>query len=146
MRILWSSVPSTSEDDATKYNNGNMLYFNPYTGESSSAFKVTELDRNLYYAVANLSAGQVSDPIYIEDMRGGDYYAVYYVRRHTERHRADYSKDFNKLKAMAKKELENTKLRDWVSKQSREVFVHINDDWRDCDFVADWGRIRRDNN
>lgn len=140
------AVKKFSEDDATKYNNGNMLYFNPYTGESSSAFKVTELDRNLYYAVANLSAGQVSDPIYIEDMRGGDYYAVYYVRRHTERHRADYSKDFNKLKAMAKKELENTKLRDWVSKQSREVFVHINDDWRDCDFVADWGRIRRDNN
>ena len=135
------AVKKFSEDDATKYNNGNMM--NIATGNTT--FAVSDLDRNLYYAVSSLQTGQVSDPVFIEDMRGGDHYAIYYVRKHSLPHKADYSKDFDKLKNLAKKDLEDRKLREWVSKKSKEVFVHVNEDWKDCSFVSDWSKIRRDN-
>ena len=135
------AVKKFSEDDATKYNNGNMM--NIGTGENT--FAVSELDRNLYYAVSSLQTGQVSDPVFIEDMRSGDYYAIYYVRKHSLPHKADYSKDFDKLKNLAKKDLQDRKLREWVSKKSKEVFVHVNEDWKECPFVTDWNKIRREN-
>ncbi len=134
------AVKRFSQDEATRYNNGNML--NMYTGES--AFKITELDRNLYYAVSNLQAGQVSDPIFIEDARSGDNYAIYYVRKHSQTHTADYSQDFDKLKTLAKQEMENTIIQDWVRKKSKEIFIHINDDWKDCSFLSEWQKAYRE--
>lgn len=114
---------------------------NMYTGES--AFKVTELDRNLYYAVSNLQAGQVSDPVFIEDARSGDNYAIYYVRKHSQTHTADYSQDFDKLKTLAKQEMEDNIIKEWVSKKSKEIFIHINDDWKDCSFLSEWQKVHR---
>ena len=134
------AVKRFSQDDATRYNNGNML--NMATGEST--FKITDLDRNLYYAVSNLQADQVSDPIFIEDTRSGDHFAIYYVRKHSQPHRADYSKDFDKLKSMTKEYLQERIIREWVSKKSKEVFVHINDDWKDCPFISSWKKPPRD--
>lgn len=133
------AVKRFSQDEATRYNNGNML--NMYTGES--AFKVTELDRNLYYAVSNLQAGQVSDPVFIEDARSGDNYAIYYVRKHSQTHTADYSQDFDKLKTLAKQEMEDNIIKEWVSKKSKEIFIHINDDWKDCSFLSEWQKVHR---
>lgn len=135
------AVKKFSEDDATKYNNGNMMNL----ATEDNTFAVSDLDRNLYYAVSSLQTDQVSDPVFIEDMRGGDYYAIYYVRKHSLPHKADYSKDFNKLKELAKRDLQDRKLRDWVSKKSKEVFVHVNEDWKDCSFVSDWSKTRREN-
>lgn len=134
------AVKRFSQDDATRYNNGNML--NVATGEST--FSITDLDRNLYYAVNNLQADQVSDPIFIEDTRAGDHFAIYYVRKHSLPHQADYSKDFDKLKTLTKQDLEVRTIREWVGKKSKEVFIHINDDWKDCPFLGDWKKARRD--
>ena len=120
------AVKRFSQDEATRYNN------------------VTELDRNLYYAVSNLQAGQVSDPIFIEDARSGDNYAIYYVRKHSQTHTADYSQDFDKLKTLAKQEMENTIIQDWVRKKSKEIFIHINDDWKDCSFLSEWQKAYRE--
>ena len=134
------AVKAFSQDEATKLNNGNMM--NQNTGETT--FPISMLDRDMYYAVGGLQQGQVSDPVFIQDPRGGGKYAIFYVRKRTEPHRADYTKDFNKLKTLAKQELQEKKLREWVSKKSKDVFVKISPGWEDCKFVTSWAKIRHE--
>ena len=134
------AVKAFSQDEATKLNNGNMM--NQNTGETT--FPISMLDRDMYYAVGGLQQGQVSDPVFIQDPRGGGKYAIFYVRKRTEPHRADYTKDFNKLKTLAKQELQEKKLREWVSKKSKDVFVKISPGWEDCKFGTSWAKIRHE--
>lgn len=134
------AVKEFSEDDATKYNNGNMM--NSMTGET--AYPLSDMDAQLYYAVGNLKAGEVSDPVYIEDPREGSKYAIFYVRKRTEPHRANYSTDFNKLKEMTKKEMTEKKLRAWVSKKVKDVYIHVAKGWDDCGFIAAWKKVDRE--
>ncbi|MDD4819745.1 MAG: peptidylprolyl isomerase [Flavobacteriales bacterium] len=134
------AVKEFSQDDATKFNKGNMM--DPNTGETS--FPLSSMDAQLYYAVGSLKQGEVSDPIFLDDQREGSKYALYYVRKRSEPHRANYSMDFDKLKSMTKQEMTNKKLSQWVAKKTKDVYIYLADGWDDCNFVANWKKVDRE--
>ena len=134
------AVKEFSQDDATKFNEGNMM--DPNTGETS--FPLSSLDAQLYYAVGSLKQGEVSDPIFLDDTREGSKYALYYVRKRSEPHRANYSMDFDKLKSLTKQEMTNKKLSQWVAKKTKDVYIYLADGWDDCNFVVNWKKADRE--
>ena len=43
-----------------------------------------------------------------------------------------------------KQEMENNIIQEWVRKKSKEIFIHINDDWKDCTFLTEWKKTIRE--
>ena len=39
--------------------------------------------------------------------------------------------------------MEDNIIKEWVSKKSKEIFIHINDDWKDCPFLSEWQKVHR---
>jgi hypothetical protein len=45
---------------------------------------------------------------------------------------------------MTKKEMTEKKLRAWVSKKVKDVYIHVAKGWDDCGFIAAWKKVDRE--
>ena len=128
-----SAAQMFSEDKETR-NNGGLL-INENTG--TSHFQMEQLPQEIGKLVYDMNVGEISRPFSMIDTRNGrnrEICAIIRVKSKTKAHPASVTEDFLELKEMVLQQERNKVIEDWIKKKQQEIYVRINEDWRNCEF------------
>ncbi len=122
-------------DDPGK-NNGGLLR-NPMTG--TSFFDADQLDPKVFFVIDKLGVGEISTPVQFQTDEGKDAYRILYLKKRTEPHKENLKQDYDKIQeeALANKKTKVTS--DWIKEKSAQVYIKINDKYKDCELENSWG-------
>ena len=123
-----------SSEKETRLNGGALI--NPATGDKR--FELTKMDPLLYNQVRELKDNQISAPFLEEDRSGLKKYKILKVTNRFDEHRAEYSKDYTKIKDLALKEKQVSKIKNWMDEKIESTYININSDYNDCNFKNKW--------
>ena len=123
-----------SSDKETR-NNGGILV-NPING--STRFELTKMDPVLYNQIRDLKENDISSPYLDETRSGKKRYKILKVTNRYDEHRADYSKDFSRIKDLALKEKQINIVQKWLEEKIINTYVSLNNSNFNCDFSNNW--------
>ena len=123
-----------SDDEATKFNDGMMI--NPRTQEGH--FELNQLDKDIYFKVEGMEVGDISDVIYRETERGEKEFVVVTLLERIAPHKANFSKDYQKIKQMALAEKKNIISDEWIKDHVSEAYIRIGKKFNNCEFKNPW--------
>lgn len=123
-----------SQDKDTR-NNGGLL-INPYTG--TSRFQMEQLPQEIGKLVYNMNVGEISEPFTMVDTRENrnrEICAIVRVKSKTKAHPASVTEDFIQLKDIVLQHKKEKIIEDWIREKQQEIYVRINENWRNCEFM-----------
>jgi len=123
-----------SSDNETRNNKGKII--NPVTGDTR--FELTKMDPVLYNQVKSLADGEISQPILDVDPSGKKSYKIIKVVNRYEEHKANYSKDFVRIKELALKDKQLRTISQWMEEKIEDTYVSVNKSFRECSFPYNW--------
>ena len=126
-----------SSEKETKFNGGVLI--NPQTGDTR--FELTNLDPVLYSQIRNLEDNEISAPLMEEDRSGLKKYKILKVSNRFDEHKADYSTDYVKIKALALKEKQLNAIKEWMQEKIESTYIYLNKSNRNCEFTNNWLKL-----
>ncbi len=123
-----------SDDKETRNNGGQII--NPLTFDTR--FDLTKMDPTFGAQVYNLKEGEVSKVITDRDRTGKGMLKILTVTKRYPEHKADYVKDYERIKQLALREKQIKEIGKWQDNVIDKTYVHVNDDYQECDFSANW--------
>ena len=123
-----------SDEKETKFDGGVLV--NPVTLDKR--FELNKLDPTLYAKVNDLKDGQVSLVFNDPSRTGKTRYKIMTVKNRLEEHKADYSKDYIKIKDLALREKQINAISEWQKEKIEETYIKVNGGNRDCEYVSNW--------
>ena len=123
-----------SNEKATRLNGGALI--NPATGDKR--FELTKMDPLLYNQVRELKDNEISSPFLEEDRSGLKKYKILKVTNRYDEHRANYSRDYTKIKDLALKEKQVSRIKEWMDEKIESTYININTDYKNCNFKNKW--------
>jgi len=126
-----------SDQKETKFNGGVLI--NPQTGDTR--FELTNLDPVLYSQIRNLEDNEISAPLVEEDRSGLKKYKILKVSNRFDEHKADFSTDYVKIKALALKEKQLNTIQEWMQDKIESTYIYLNKAKRNCEFSNNWQKL-----
>lgn len=123
-----------SDQKETKFDGGRLTI--PQTGESR--FELVNLDPLIYPRVSNLQENEVSLVFNDPTRTGNARYTIMTVTKRFEEHKADYVKDYVKIKELALREKQIEAIEKWQKQKIIETYIKVNGTNRECEFVSNW--------
>ncbi|WP_240607739.1 peptidylprolyl isomerase [Marixanthomonas spongiae] len=123
-----------SDEKETRFSGGQLV--NPVSGDTR--FELTKMDPALSAQVYNLKANEVSKVYSDRDRTGKTKFKFLTVTRRYEEHKADFSKDYEKIKELALKQKQVKEIEKWQNEKIDETYVKVNEDYQDCNFTSNW--------
>jgi len=132
-----------SQDKDSRNNNGNMLNEKNH----SSRFEMADLPAEVGKKVNNMKPGDISEPfVMINPKTRREQVAIVKLVERIDGHKADLAEDYMIIKEMCEASAKEKLIRDWVTQKQKNVYVYIEEGWRNCDFKYDWLKKDKDNN
>ncbi len=120
-----------SQDKNSLMNGGVMMNENSL----SSKFEYQELPTEIARQIYDMEVGEVSEPFVIMDkMKNKEVCAIVKVKSKTGVHKANLVDDYQVIRTMLENKLREEFIQDWIRKKQSETYIHIDEDWRGCDF------------
>lgn len=132
-----AAVAKFSEDKNTVMSGGLMTNMN--TG--ASKFEYQELPPEIARQIYSLNEGEVTKAFVMMDRTKNKEVCVL-VKLKTKRdaHKANIVDDFQVIRNMLEAQLREQTIEDWIRMKQKEIYVHIDPNWRGCDFqYPGWG-------
>ena len=124
-----------SQDKASRNNNGNMLNEKSH----SSRFEMADLPAEVGKKVYTMQAGDVSEPfVMVNPKTRREQVAMVKLVKRIDGHKADLADDYMIIKEMCEAQAKEKIIHDWVAKKQKNVYVYIEEGWRNCEFEYDW--------
>lgn len=123
-----------SDEKETKYDGGVLV--NPVTLDKR--FELNKLDPTLYTKVNDLKDGEISLVFNDPSRTGKTRFKILTVKNRLEEHKADYSKDYIKIKDLALREKQIKTIAEWQKEKIAETYIKVNGDNRNCEYVSNW--------
>jgi peptidyl-prolyl cis-trans isomerase SurA len=123
-----------SDDADTKYNGGLMI--NPET--NTSRLSPDKMDRVLFFQVDSMELNKVSAPLQMVTSEGKHAFRIVMVKSRSKPHRANLKDDYQKIQEVALSEKQNKVLQEWIKRKQKTTYVHIVDDFNDCELLKQW--------
>ncbi len=122
-----------SDDKKTKFNAGILT-----SADGSDRMEKLNLPPTISYQIAGLNKGDITDVF--EDTLLQDKKAVTIVKVDDiiASHQLDITTDYDRIKQMALNKKKNEMVEKWVKEKLPDVFISINDRYKDCTFKTDW--------
>jgi len=121
-----------SEDKKSNLNGG--LVINPYT--NTSFFEKDHLQPADYYVIKELKVGDMSAPFESRDEHANVVFKVLKLKKVVKAHKANIKDDYDIIQNMAKQNMENEILEDWLTKKQKTTFIRIDKSFRSCNFES----------
>lgn len=121
-----------SDDKDTKSNHGLMA--NTTEEGYTSKFEMQDLPQEVGRVVDTMKVGTISKPFTMINSRGQTVCAIIKLKSRTDGHRATITDDFQVLRNVVLNKRKEDKLHDWVVKKIKDVYVRVNEKYRNCDF------------
>lgn len=123
-------VVHISYDKDTRNNYG--LLYDKNSGESK--FEMKDLPTEVARAVSGMKVGEISKPFIMVNSNGKEVVAMVKLKSRINGHRATMADDYQTLQDVVVDKLCSEKLQKWIREKQKTTYVHINEDWRDCEF------------
>lgn len=133
--ITFAEAARKNSDDKDTRNNGGQL-LNPISFDTK--FDLTKMDPTLSAQVYNLKEGEVSKVFTDRDRTGKSSLKILTVTKKYPEHKADYSKDYERIKQLALREKQIKVINKWQNEKIKDTYISINQDYQDCDFAGNW--------
>ncbi len=119
-----------SHDKDTRNNYGNM--FN--AEDNSAKFEIKDLPVEVAKVVSSMNIGEISKPFIMVNNKGKEVVAIVKLKNKINGHRADMADDYQAMQdvVVAKQSVE--KIQKWIREKQQTTYIHINDEWRNCEF------------
>ncbi len=120
-----------SKDKETAMNAGVMM--NPNTG--SSKFEYQDLPTEVAKQIYSMKPGDISEPfVMMDEMKNKEVCAIVRLKAKNDIHKANLVEDFQIIRQMLENKLSHDFVENWIRKKQKETYIHIDDQWRGCDF------------
>ncbi len=133
--ITFAEAAREFSDDKETRNNGGQL-INPVNFDTK--FDLTKMDPALSAQVYNLEEGEVSKVFTDRDRTGKSSLKILSVTKKYSEHKADYAKDYERIKQLALREKHIKVINKWQNEKIKDTYVSINQDYQDCEFSGNW--------
>lgn len=134
---FYTAATVYSDNKETKFNGGMLLDMENASGRST-LIPVERLDAGVFTAIDTLQPGEYSRPDQFTDRTGKKGYRFNYLKSRTEPHQASLEQDYAKIKEAALQDKINRKLSEWFEGRRKTTYIHISDEYRDCDELKIW--------
>ncbi len=125
------AVVMYSQDKNSVMNGGLMMNENSLT----SKFEYQELPAEIARQIYDMQEGEVSEPFVIMDkIKNKEVCAIVKVKSKTGVHKANLVDDYQVIRSMLENKMREEFIQDWIRKKQSETYIHIDEDWRGCDF------------
>ena len=128
------AVVRYSQENKTKADLG--LLINPQTQDSH--FELSRMDPSIYGRVANLNAGEITDPFYDETREGEKMFKLFLLKSKTEPHIANFVDDYVKIQDLAIQKKKQESIEEWADTKIKETYIKINESFKSCSFEKNW--------
>lgn len=133
--ITFDEAARNFSDEKETRNDGGQL-INPE--DLSTRFELTRMDPDLYERVSKLVDNEVSVSYMDESRTGQKSYKIYKVTNRHDEHKADFAKDYVKIKDLALKEKQLKIIAKWMDEHIQKTHIAVNGEYRNCDFASNW--------
>ncbi|MGZ5210747.1 MAG: foldase protein PrsA [Kaistella sp.] len=122
-----------SDDKKTKFNAGILT-----SEDGSDRMEKLNLPPTISYQIAGLNKGDITDVF--QDTIAQDRKVVTLVKVDDviAAHQLDIATDYDRIKQMALNKKKNEMIEKWVKERLPNVFISINNRYKDCTFKTDW--------
>ncbi len=125
------AVVMYSQDKNSVMNGGVMMNENNLTSKFEYQELPTEIARQIY----DMEVGEISKPFVIMDkMKNKEVCAIVKVKSKTGVHKANLVDDYQVIRSMLENKMREDFIQEWIRKKQAETYIHIDEDWRGCDF------------
>ena len=125
------AVAYFSEDKNTALNAGLMM--NEQTG--ASKFEYQDLPPEVAKQIYNMNIGEISKPFVMMDpQKNREVVAIVKLKTKVAAHKANLTDDYQVVRQLLVQKQSEELLKAWVQKKQQEIYVHIDENWRGCDF------------
>ena len=125
------AVAYFSEDKNTALNAGLMM--NEQTG--ASKFEYQDLPPEVAKQIYSMNIGEISKPFVMMDpMKNREVVAIVKLKTKVAAHKANLTDDYQVVRQLLVQKQSEELLKAWVQKKQQEIYVHIDENWRGCDF------------
>ena len=122
-----------SDDKKTKFNGGVLT-----AEDGSDKLEKLNLSPTIAYQIAGLNKGDITEVF--QDKVQQDRKVVTFVKINDviAAHKLDITTDYDRIKQMALNKKKNEMVEKWVKEKLPNIFISINDRYKDCKFKTDW--------
>ncbi len=128
------AVDKFSEDEESKSQGG--LLVNQQTGNAS--FEISQLDKNVYFAIDKLKVGEISKPQIFVTAEGEQAVRILMLRSESAAHTANLQDDYYKIKAIALQRKQEAELTKWTERKIEYTYVNLNSGYKECPNLKHW--------
>ena len=128
------AAKEVSDEKETKNDGGQLI--NPTTQDYN--FELTRMDPELYAQIQNLKDDDVSLVLNEEDRTGNVKFKILMVTDRIEDHKADYARDFIKIKDLALEEKKIRAIEEWQDEKILDTYIKVSKEHRACNFSGNW--------
>ena len=121
-----------SDDKDTRNNRG--LMSNRSENGQTSRFQLQDLPPEVARVVDKMEVGQISDAFSMVNSQGKTVCVIAKLKSRTEGHKATITEDFQVMKNIVLEKRREQVIHDWVVNKIRNTYVHVNDNYRNCQF------------
>lgn len=123
-------VSLVSADKDTRNNYGLMVN----EEDGTSKFEMKDLPSEVARAVVGMKVGDISKPFIMMNNKGKEVVAMVKLKSRVNGHRATMADDYQVLQEVVLDKLCTDKVEKWIREKQQTTYIHINDDWRNCEF------------
>jgi peptidyl-prolyl cis-trans isomerase SurA len=133
--ITFAEAAAQFSDNANKIEGGKVTH--PASG--GYQFTLDELNQ-LYPGIgfSQMDAGQVSNATAMKTDENKDAYRIVTVLRRNPKHKANLRDDYDRIYNAALENAKQEKIYDWAQKTIKNTYIHIDDEFKDCNFRLKW--------
>ncbi|WP_237700997.1 peptidylprolyl isomerase [Lacinutrix sp. 5H-3-7-4] len=128
------AAKEASDEIKTKYEGG--LIRNPETQDFT--FPLAKMPTEIYTEIENLETNEVSKVVADFTRTGNVKYKIYTVSDRIDEHKADFSRDFLKIKELALNEKRLNAIAKWQKEKIEDTYIKIGGEYKNCEFTNNW--------
>ena len=123
-----------SDDEDSKFSAGVIL--NPST--RSVRFAVQDVDPQMFFVIDKLGVGEISEPVILQNPDGSQAFRILKLNARTDPHQANMVDDYQLIQEMARQEISQKSVYDWVNSTAKRTYIRIGDEFNGCPFDNQW--------
>lgn len=133
-KFTFEQAASVLSDDKDTRNNFGLMSTSTEMTRRTSRLQMQELPQEVARAVDGLQVGEVSKPFEMINTRGKTVCAIAKLKNRVEGHKATITEDYQILKDVVLNKRREEALHEWVVNKIKNVYVRVNDQYKNCNF------------
>ncbi|WP_372755821.1 peptidylprolyl isomerase [Mariniflexile sp.] len=134
-KISFADAAREASDEKETRGDGGQL-INPTTQDYN--FELTRMEPELYSQIQNLKDNEVSLVLKEEDRTGKTKFKILMVTDRIDEHKADYARDYLKIKKLAEDEKKINAISKWQERKILDTYIKVSGDFKNCEFSSNW--------